>query len=159
MIKFSELPISSRIVRAVRDMGFETATEIQEKAADFLREFSGVQFVATENLIRQGVWNESTSKYLRGTHLAHRGDLIIELQPGWTFNNDDEKVKQADTQTKVIRNNAVLTPLVFMGNGIKPERIYREVKATEVAPTVTHVLRIRPPNAAGSLPLPELIDN
>ena len=32
MIKFSELPISSRIVRAVRDMGFETATEIQEKA-------------------------------------------------------------------------------------------------------------------------------
>ena len=134
-------------------------TEIQEKAADFLREFSGVQFVATENLIRQGVWNESTSKYLRGTHLAHRGDLIIELQPGWTFNNDDEKVKQADTQTKVIRNNAVLTPLVFMGNGIKPERIYREVKATEVAPTVTHVLRIRPPNAAGSLPLPELIDN
>ena len=49
--------------------------------------------------------------------------MIIELQPGWTFNNDDEKVKQADTQTKVIRNNAVLTPLVFMGNGIKPERI------------------------------------
>lgn len=32
MIKFSELPVSSRIVRAVRDMGFETATEIQEKA-------------------------------------------------------------------------------------------------------------------------------
>ena len=26
-----------------------------------------------------------------------------------------------------------------MGNGIKPEHIYREVKATEVAPTVTHV--------------------
>ncbi len=25
-----------------------------------------------------------------------------------------------------------------MGNGIKPEHIYREVKATEVAPTVTH---------------------
>ena len=32
MIKFSELPVSSRIVRAVRDMGFESATEIQEKA-------------------------------------------------------------------------------------------------------------------------------
>ena len=38
----------------------------------------------------------------------------------------------------------------------KPEHIYREVKATEVAPTVTHVLRIRPPNASLSLPLREL---
>ena len=32
-----------------------------------------------------------------------------------------------------------------MGNGIKPEHIYREVKATEVAPTVTHVLRDQTP--------------
>jgi hypothetical protein len=47
-----------------------------------------------------------------------------------------------------------------MGNGIKPEHIYREVKATDIAPTVTHVLRIRPPNAAKGLPLKELtIDN
>ena len=80
-----------------------------------------------------------------------RGDLIIELQPGWKVNLDNPKEK-----VKIIRNNAVITPLVFMGNGLKPQHIYREVKATEVAPTVTHVLRIRPPNATQSLPLWEL---
>ena len=136
--------------KAIEDAKLEL-TVIQEKAAEFLREFSGVQFVATENVLRTGNWNEKTSKYLHGTHLSSRGDLIIELQPGWTINNDDPKAK-----VKVIRNNAVITPLVFMGNGIKPEHIYREVKATEVAPTVTHVLRIRPPNASLSLPLREL---
>ena len=107
--------------KAIEDAKLELAV-IQEKAAEFLREFSGVQFVATENVLRTGNWNEKTSKYLHGTHLSSRGDLIIELQPGWTINNDDPKAK-----VKVIRNNAVITPLVFMGNGIKPEHIYREV--------------------------------
>ena len=139
--------------------------EIQEKAAEFLREFSGVQFVATEHMIRTGHWNERLSKYVLGTHLSTRGDLILELQPGWTINNDDQQIKTKSRSKakinikRVVRNNAVITPLVFMGNGIKPERIYREVKATEVAPTVTHVLRIRPPNSSKCLPLRELTIN
>lgn len=128
--------------------------EIQNKAADFLREFSGVQHVTTDHTLRSGEWNESTANFRRGTHVLKRGDLILELQPGWTINNDDPKDK-----VKVIRNNAIINPLVFMGNGLKPQHIYREVKATEIAPTVTHVLRIRPPNASESLPLWELTVN
>jgi len=127
----------------------------QEKAAEFLREFSGIQYVVSEHVLRTGNWNELTAEYLEGTHLSTRGDLIIKLQPGWVINNDNPGEK-----VKVIRNNAVITPLIFMGDGIKPEHIYREVKATDIAPTVTHVLRIRPPNAAKGLPLKELtIDN
>lgn len=139
--------------KAIEEAKLELAA-VQDKAAEFLREFSGVQHVVTENVLRSGTWNEQTSDYLQGTHLSTRGDLIIELQPGWLINNENSKEK-----VKLIRNNAVITPLVFMGNGIKPERIYREVKATEVAPTVTHVLRIRPPNASTSLPLRELTVN
>ncbi len=133
-------------------------TEVQEKAADFLREFSGIQHVTTEQVLRIGNWNDRTAKFLNGTHISTRGDIIIELQPGWTISSDDAKlkVKSKVNVTKVIRNNAIQTPLIFIGSGIKPERIYREVKATEVAPTVTHVLRIRPPNANRTLPLKEL---
>lgn len=136
--------------KAIEDAKLDLIT-VQEKAAEFLREFSGIQYVVSEHVLRTGNWNERTSKYLQGTHLSTRGDLIIELQPGWVINNDNPKEK-----IKVVRNNAVITPLVFMGSGIKPERIYREVKATEIAPTVTHVLRIRPPNASNSLPLTEM---
>lgn len=126
-------------------------TEIQNKAAEFIQEFSGVQHVTTDRSLLNGDWNEGTVKFRQGTHHLGRGDLIIELQPGWKINFDipNEKVK-------VVRNNAIITPLIFLGNGIKPQRIYREVKATEIAPSVTHVLRIRPPNASEKLPLFEL---
>ncbi|WP_102408207.1 alkaline phosphatase family protein [Parabacteroides bouchesdurhonensis] len=128
--------------------------EIQEKSAEFLLEFSGVQHVTTDAALRSGDWNEGTAKFRHGTHHLGRGDLIIELQPGWKINNDNPKEK-----VKIIRNNAVITPLIFMGNGLKPQHIYREVKATEIAPTITHILRIRPPNAAQDLPLQELTVN
>jgi arylsulfatase A-like enzyme len=127
-------------------------TEVQDKVANFLREFSGIQYVVSENVLRVGNWNERTAKYLNGTHISNRGDVIIELQPGWVINNDDN----SKTSPQVVRNNAMTTPLIFLGSGIKPEKIYREVKATEVAPTITHVLRIRPPNACNAQPLKEL---
>lgn len=126
--------------------------EIQTKAADFVLEFSGVQHVTTDRRLRSGYWNENTADFRNGTHHLYRGDLIIELQPGWTIAEG-----KAKTQPNVIRNNAVITPLVFMGNGLRPQHIHREVKATEVAPTITHVLRIRPPNACKQTPLFELI--
>ena len=125
--------------------------EIQNKAAEFVREFSGVQQVTTDYALRTGDWNEGTAKLREGTHLLKRGDLIIELQPGWRINNDEKGEK-----VKVVRHNAVQTPLVFMGNGVKPAHIYREIKATEIAPSITHVLRIRPPNGSREFPLPEL---
>ena len=136
--------------KAIEDAKLDLA-EVQNKAAAFLKEFSGVQHVTTDNSLVFGDWNEGTAKFRQGTHHLKRGDLIIELQPGWKINKDDPKEK-----VKVIRNNAVLTPLIFLGNGLKPERIYREVKATEVAPSVPYILRIRPPNASQSLPLQEL---
>ncbi|MDR1455392.1 MAG: alkaline phosphatase family protein [Tannerella sp.] len=136
--------------KAIEEAGLDPV-EFQNKAADFVAEFSGVARVTTDMTLRMGIWNEEMSGFHYGTHHARRGDLIISLKPGWAVNSElpGEKVK-------LIRNNAVQTPLIFMGCGIRPQHIYREVKATEVAPTVTHFLRIRPPNACDRLPLHEI---
>ncbi|MDR3269025.1 MAG: alkaline phosphatase family protein [Tannerella sp.] len=125
--------------------------DFQHKAAEFISEFSGVARVTTDMTLREGIWNEEMAGFHLGTYHAGRGDLIISLKPGWVINNDlpDEKIKYT-------RNNAVQTPLIFMGYGIKPQHIYREIYATEVAPTLTHVLRIRPPNACDRTPLYEI---
>lgn len=137
--------------KAIEDAKLDLTT-VQNKAAAFLKEFSGVQHVTTDNSLLFGDWNEGTAKFREGTHHLGRGDLIVELQPGWKINWDNAKEK-----VKIIRNSAVITPLVFMGCGIKPERIYRDIKATEIAPTVTHILRIRSPNASKALPLFEMM--
>ncbi|MDR1500484.1 MAG: alkaline phosphatase family protein [Tannerellaceae bacterium] len=124
---------------------------IQGKAAEFVAEFAGVQNVVTDDALRNGNWNQGMLRLHNGTHHSGRGDLVIELQPGWRIN-----LETPGEKVKIVRNNAVMTPLIFMGNGLKPKHIYREVKATEIAPSVTHILRIRPPNATQSVPLREL---
>ena len=136
--------------KTIEDENLDLAA-FQKKAADFLSDFSGVARVTTDMELRSGIWNNDMAEFYKGTHFAGRGDLIISLQPGWKINSEKpgEKVQN-------IRNNAVQTPLIFMGAGIKPQRIYRDVKATEVAPTITHILRIRPPNACKHIPLYEV---
>jgi Type I phosphodiesterase / nucleotide pyrophosphatase. len=134
--------------KAIEDAKIELR-EVQSKAAEFIREFSGVQKVSTDHDLRTGNWNEGTASLRNGTHHLGRGDIVLELQPGWKISDENQK------EQPIVRNNAVVTPLIFLGNGIKPEHIYREVKATEIAPTITHVLRIRPPNASRDLPLTE----
>ncbi|MDR1406572.1 MAG: alkaline phosphatase family protein [Tannerella sp.] len=136
--------------KAVEEEKLDLAA-FQRKAADFLSEFSGVAHVTTDMTLRAGTWNEGTEKLQHGTYHIGRGDLIISLQPGWAIHND-----RPGEQVRHTRSNVVQTPLIFMGNGLAPQRIYREVKATEVAPTVTHILRIHPPNACERIPLYEI---
>ncbi len=126
--------------------------EIQRKAAEFVIQFSGVQDVSTLIEMLYGNWNEAVIRFRNGSNKDITGDIIIELQPGWVLVDD-----QNASQNKYIRNNAIVAPLIFFGHQITPQRIRRTVKATQIAPTVTHVLRIRPPNAAKELPLEEFI--
>jgi len=125
--------------------------EIQNKAAEFIAESAGVQQVVTDLTLRSGEWNEGSAAMRYGTYHIGRGDLIIELQPGWGV---EDKITGKKVQVK--RNSAVVTPLFFMGNGLKPARIERSVYATEIAPTVANFLRIRAPNACSDLPLSEV---
>ncbi|MDR2498602.1 MAG: alkaline phosphatase family protein [Tannerellaceae bacterium] len=125
--------------------------EMQRKASAFIAEFAGVQSVITDCDLRSGNWYEGNAALYNGTHHIGRGDLVIELQPGWRIDSEEK-----GASPKLVRNNAVVTPLIFMGNGLKPEHIYREVKAEEVAPSITYILRIRPPNASEQQPLHEL---
>jgi hypothetical protein len=126
---------------------------IQQKAAEFVAEFSGVQRVTTDHLLRSGEWNEGSASLHYGTYHTGRGDLIIELQPGWGVQDEI-----SGTRTNIKNNNATQTPLIFFGYGLKPAKIERSVYATEIAPTITNLLRIRSPNACSDLPLPEIVN-
>jgi len=124
---------------------------IQNIAAEWVATSDGVQQVVTDAILRSGNWNEGSAALHYGTYYKGRGDLIIELKPGWGVENNVTGQKE-----NVKRNNAVITPLLFYGNGLKSARIERSVYATEIAPTVTNILRIRAPNACSDLPLPEV---
>lgn len=125
--------------------------EFQQKAAEFLVHSSGVQDVITSHQMLHGAYNQRVQHYRNGFFKGISGDLYLELQPGWRV------VQEENPNTNVrVRDNAVHAPVIFFGNNIKPQRIDRVIEATEIAPSVSHRLRIRAPNAAKANILKEL---
>ena len=70
-----------------------------------------------------------------------------EVLPGWTLMNEDSY------ENTLVRNSAVLTPLIFMGNQITPKVIDNPTHITKIAPTIAHSIKIRAPNASKAIPL------
>lgn len=125
--------------------------EFVATAAEFVAQFSGVQDVTT-----LGQWLVDDAgrsvAFRRGMNKKLSGDLFIELQPGWVTADEDHPETQ-----RFQRNCAILCPAFFMGNLVKKEQVHRPVKATEIAPTLSYVLRIRPPNGCKDKPLQEFL--
>ena len=125
-------------------------SELVQNAAEFVAQFSGVQDVTTA-----GQWmiddQGNAAAFRRGMNKKLSGDIFIELQPGWMIINENQMQKEP------VRENNIMVPLFIFGEQIKKESVFRRVKATEIAPTLSHLLRIRTPNACKDLPLPEVI--
>ena len=115
--------------------------DVQEKAAGFLVQFSGVNEVYSANRLLLGSWSPKTDLIRKGFHRQRSGDLLIEILPGWTLMHEDGSVQQT------VRAANVPTPLILLGTGISAETIRIPVNATRIAPTLSGAMRIRAPNA------------
>ena len=125
--------------------------EILLKTSEFIARFSGVQEVTTA-----GRWfvddTGRSVEFRRGMNKKISGDIFIELQPGWVVVNENQTNK-----IDYKRENVILSPLFIFGGNIRKEHVYRTIRATEIAPSIAFVLRIRPPNAAKDVPLQEFL--
>ena len=130
--------------------------EIQQKAAEFVAQFTGVQDVATYYQLLLGEENSNMSAYRNLLNKATSGDIFIELQPGVKVVNESQTTTVTGKNYQV-RNTAIVSPVFFFGYDIKPQKISRTINAREIAPTVSYILRIRSPNASSSNVLNELI--
>jgi hypothetical protein len=126
-------------------------TEFQQRAAEFLILASGVQDVITSHQMLHGAYNQAVLRHRNGFYQGISGDVFLELTPGWRVIDSENPNNQ-----QRVRSNAVMSPAIFFGNNIQPQRIHRTIQATEIAPSVSHRLRIRAPNAARGRVLEEL---
>lgn len=60
-------------------------TEIQEKSAEFLVQFSGVSEVYSAHRLLLGPWSPQIERIRNSFHRKRSGDLLIEILPGWTI--------------------------------------------------------------------------
>ncbi|MDR0233006.1 MAG: alkaline phosphatase family protein [Dysgonamonadaceae bacterium] len=124
--------------------------EILRKCAEFIAQFTGVQNVTTSSELLFEGGEVGNASFRKGMYKGVSGDLFLELQPGRILVDEKDSSK-----SRYLRNETIIAPLIFFGHRIQPQKVYRIVKATEIAPTVTHVLRIRPPNGCKEMPLQE----
>ncbi|NDV65571.1 alkaline phosphatase family protein [Bacteroides sp. 224] len=124
--------------------------EIQNKSADFLIQFSGVNEVYSAHRLLLGAWTPEIHKIRNSFNRKHSGDLVIDVLPGWTI------VDENSTTNQVVRNTHTPMPLVFMGSHVKPEIIHEPTNVDHIAPTLAYFMRIRAPNASRATPLTDL---
>lgn len=124
--------------------------DIQEKAAEFLIQFSGVNEVYSGKRLLLGSWTPDISMIRNSFHRKRSGDLLIDVLPGWSIVNENT------SDHKVVRKAHIPSPLIFMGSGVKPAVINTPVTIDHIAPTVAHILRIRSPNACSATPITDI---
>lgn len=124
--------------------------EMLSKSADFLIQFSGVNEVYTSYRLLLGAWTPEISKMRNSYHRKRSGDLILDILPGWTIINED------NAGNILVKKTYIPSPLIFMGNQVKPEIIHSPAQIDCIAPTLAHFMRIRAPNASKGQPLTDI---
>lgn len=117
--------------------------EIQERSARFLTQFSGVANAVTANTLEKTFFQKGIFSYIQNSFNQNRsGDILINLNPGWIERNNEK------TQANSAYNYDTHVPLIWYGWKIKESKISRKINLTDIAPTISYLLKI--PSANGS---------
>ncbi len=128
-------------------------SEIQDRVAQFLIQFSGVSNAVTSYTLQTANFSEGIfHKIQNGFHQKRSGDVIINLAPGWVEKVDE----QSSYHSSYVGDNYV--PLIFYGWKIKRAEINRPVKMIDIAPTLSYFLEIARPNASNGNIILELVE-
>lgn len=125
---------------------------VNESLAEALTREPGIYLaVSTE-----GVEDEPDSKLLgqirNNIHPVRSGDIYVVQDPYW-FNFDKGPVAGMHGSPW---NYDTHVPIIFAGNRIEPQIVYRPVQPADVAPTLAALLRMSPPASAQGTVLPEV---
>ena len=123
--------------------------DIQQKASEFLMQFSGVNEVYSANRLLLAPYTERTERSRNGYHRKRSGDLVIEVLPGWQIIDEQKDEKQ------VVSVAEAPTPFIILHPTFKPETIAIPVVAERIAPTIANAIHIRAPNGCSLLPFNE----
>lgn len=120
--------------------------DVLEQAQSILMQMQGVRdvYTSTRLFTNPGLGNE---KVRAGFDVSRRGDIILEIAPGWNLHNEDTN------ENHVQRMTYMQFPILLMGPGVSHARVEIPVTTDRIAPTICRSIRIRAPNACTAEPL------
>lgn len=137
-----------------RSSGVEylVATEL---ARNYLLRQEGVAEVYTRQMLLTGDYGEQGIKgsARRGFHTKRSGDLTIILQPGWIASSSATGTTHGSPYTYDTH-----VPIIFYGFGIKHGSSVLYHPVTDIAPTISILLKIKFPSGCTGQPVAELLE-
>lgn len=126
-----------------------------ELAVNFLLTQDGVANVYSENLLRQGAYDDGGMKGMvfRGYNPKRCGDIVIVLEPGWYGTTRVEGTSHGSPYTYDTN-----VPMLFYGNGIKSGSTVAYHPITDIAATMAVLLKIKYPSGCTGQPIRELFE-
>ncbi|MBT8053424.1 MAG: alkaline phosphatase family protein, partial [Gammaproteobacteria bacterium] len=123
-----------------------------------LSKFEGVSLAVSSAALREGDVPDTAlyRSVLNNFHSKRSGDIYIVFEPNW-FINDFDGLTVAATHGSPWQYDTYV-PIVFAGAGLEPKTIDRRVFTTDIAPTLSAYLRIKPPSGAQGNVLREVLD-
>jgi predicted AlkP superfamily pyrophosphatase or phosphodiesterase len=127
-----------------------------ELAANFLQSKDGVAQVFTKSVLKQGNYGEGGIKgmMVRGFNLKRSGDVVYELEPGWL---DDWSVTRGSSHGSPYSYDTHV-PILFYGKGISKGTSAVRHSITDLAPTLSVLLKIKFPSGCTGNPIAEIVD-
>lgn len=117
---------------------------IKNSCIEFLKKQPGVAFVVdianVQNTTIPAIYKE---KIINGYHPERSGVIQIVLEPAW-YSGSSQRATGATHGTMNPADTHI--PMVFMGWGIKQGKTNNPYNMTDIAPTITGLLRIQEPN-------------
>lgn len=133
--------------RFIDNKGLNLA-EVQKAAAEFVMMFSGVEDVVTRHQILHEDFSYRIQRLRKSYNRNYGGDLILTLQPGWSFRADDNSEVKSQ-----VRHDIAPGPAILFSPNLQAERNPAPVEATAIAPTIANQIRIRAPSGCKQMPL------
>ena len=142
--------------KAIREKGLDTA-EVQAAVAAEIRKLEGVAAAVTSSDIVKGRLPETavTRAILNNHNVGRSGDIFIVFAPH-CFINDFDGLKVACTHGSPWKYDTFV-PVIFAGNGLKPQKVYRRINTVDVATTLAARLGTKPPSGAAGQVLGEVM--
>ena len=130
----------------------ENLHEMQERIARFLIQFSGIADAMPTSVLQKSSFMEGINYQMQNSyHMQRSGDVIINLEPGW-IEQTDKKVLQNSGY-----NYDVHVPLIWYGWKMPRLTLYRDIKTSDIAVTLSEFLEIAPPNGSTGNVIEELL--
>jgi len=128
------------------------ASEIQSRIADFVVQYAGVANAIPASVLLSTNFESGINKKIQNSFNQKRsGDVLVNLEPGWIEKNGNIAASGS------AYNYDTHVPLIWYGSNLSKSRIDYEIDMTDIAPTISWILKINSPNSSTGKPIVEII--